>query len=78
MLRKEIGELIVDIFSLFGEKKKKIAESDPEACLVSLLLELKKDALDVSSMTKSTVQRGLYQFHVERARQLLNSTASQK
>lgn len=78
MLSVEIKRLVVDIFSLFGEENRKIGESDPEACLVSLLLELKKDALDVSSMIKSTVQRGLYKLNIKQARQLLNSTESLK
>ena len=45
MLSKVTAQLVEEVMGHFGEKQKKKAHDDPEACLVSMLTLIKEELL---------------------------------
>jgi hypothetical protein len=71
MLSPHLAQLVQEVSAHFGERKRKLAERDPEACLVSLLTTIKERLPEVSATLSLTLQAGLYDEDVEKARKLL-------
>jgi len=70
MLSKATTQLTEEVFGYFGEEDKQKAKKEPEALLISLLLVLKKELPDVSSML-SDVEEALYEDNLKKARERL-------
>lgn len=89
MLHPEIAKTVKEIFKFFDDRDwlvyghkhnehENLAESDPEACVLSLLNSIKNDLPSVSSMLRMTVDGGTYKKPVKEAREILNKTGTKK
>lgn len=68
MLSKQTAQLVEEVFAHFGEKGRKKAVEDPEACLISMLTVIKKELPHVYATLRATIQRALYESHLEEAK----------
>lgn len=74
MLHRETRKLIEEVFELTGgESEKRLAQEDPEACIVSLLQNIKERLPNISAMLDSTVEMAAFADDVKEARKLLES-----
>lgn len=71
MLSTTTAQLVQEVFGYYGEKPRRLAEKDPEACLVNLLTVIKERLPEVSATLGITVEAATYDKMVEKARQLL-------
>lgn len=71
MLSPTTAKLIQEVFGYIGEEGRKLAEKDPEACLVNLLQEIKKELPEVSATLRFAVEMATYDKDVEEARRQL-------
>lgn len=80
MLPKEIAVVIEEIFWISGnidfnfssgKRRREIAQKEPEASLLSLLLQIKNDLPCVSSTLRSTVESAAFASSLAEARKLL-------
>ena len=70
MVSKVTAQLLEEVFTRFGEKAKQKARKEPEVLLVSMLLVLKEELPEVSSML-SNVDMALYESNLKIAREKL-------
>lgn len=63
---EKINQLVQDIYGHFGERKRKLAEENPESCLVSLLEQIKKDLSKVGATLDFTVEFGTIEESLKR------------
>ena len=74
MLDPKIGILIEEVFAFYGERKVDLAKKDPEACLASLLRQIKEYLSEGSVTLEFAVETGTYESGVQDARQWLGRT----
>lgn len=78
MLPRRAQQLLEEIFDQLGrelgEDRRKFAQEDPEAALVALLNEIRRDVTSRSSMLWATVEMGTLQASVEGAKRLLEES----
>lgn len=64
-------QLLEKIFGRYGERQRKKAKEDPEACLLSLLTAIEKELPEVSATLWFTVRSATYDDNVDRAKEKL-------
>ncbi len=72
MLSPTTTRLIQEVFGYYREDSKKLAEEDPEACLISLLTMVKKRLPEASATLSITIDAATYDKRVEEARKQLD------
>ncbi len=82
MLHPETVQLIAEVCGFFdthdfsaGSRHADLARKDPEACVVSLLQNIKEDLPVISAILYHTVQRAAYEGDLKEARRILGPLA---
>lgn len=75
MLSKATAQLVEEILAYFGEEHKKRAKAEPEACLISMLLVIKKELPHVYATLGMTIEQAVYDSHLKVARQELEKVS---
>ena len=77
MLPGEAQILLEKIFGAYGEDRRRLAQDEPEAALVSLLSAVNRYLPEkISPTLRSAVMKGTYKSGVDEARQLLRRSSS--
>jgi hypothetical protein len=69
MLTKATAQLVEEVMGHFGEKEKKKAQEDPEACIISMLTLIQKGLRSPSSTVFGTIQLTTYDGYLKEARE---------
>lgn len=72
MLTKPTVQLLEEVFSLLGEKAREKAQAEPEACLVSLLLVIKKRLPEGWATLGMTIEQAPRDSNLDDARKILS------
>lgn len=75
MIPKPIEQLVMDIATNVAERQEWRIPKNPETLLASILLSIKEDIAEQSSMLQSTIESGFHDDSIEEARQLLRQQA---
>jgi len=74
MLSKATAQLVEEVMGHFGDEDKKRAKKDPELCLVSMLLAIKKRLPEVSATLSMTIERAGYDSYLKEAREKIEKS----
>ena len=69
-MSKKVDQLIQEVFGFYGEKDRKMAEEDPETCLIALLETLKTELPRGSGATNLSIERAVINASEEKRLQL--------
>lgn len=74
MLTKATAQLVEEVMGHFGEKQKKKAREEPEACLISMLTLIKNELPIPSATLYSAIQLATYDGYLKEAREKMQQS----
>jgi len=74
MLTKATAQLVEEVMGYFGEEEREKALKDPEACLVSMLILIKKELPIPSSTLRQAIQLTTYDGYLQEAREKMEQS----